>query len=179
MMTYDIKEHKHRFAAWAAGRAASVNGCRFKVEHAKTIIDAVGLRQYIENPDSLPSAHEVDARHHQWRLAVIEAASRMGLNFTHGIAAKLINIYFKAALVCGGYHSHELIGILHPPIDKVLLDELKRQNVGQLSREWGIASAVGWSNFNSDQYEKVISNIRNSMPNVPLWQVEKYWRGHQ
>jgi hypothetical protein len=178
-MPYDIQEHKHRFAAWAAGRAASVKGCRFRVEQAKAIIDAAGLRQYIENPDALPSPANVDDQHRVWRQAVIGAASQMDMQFTHGVAAKLINIYFKAALVCGGDHQHNRIGCLHPPIDKVLLDELKRQNVGGLRREWRTASSTGWSNFDSDQYQSVIDNIRTAFPNAPLWEVEGYWQGHQ
>ena len=36
---YSIIEHKHRFASWAAGRAANVKGCRFTVEQGKKIIE--------------------------------------------------------------------------------------------------------------------------------------------
>ena len=178
-MPYDIEEHKHRFAAWAAGRAASVKGCRFTVEQAKVIIEAVGLRRCIEDPGTLPAPAAVDAQHRIWRQSVIEEASRLGLTFTHGVAAKLINIYLKAALVCGGNHQHERIGCLHPPIDKVLLDELKRQNVGGLRRQWGTFSKTGWSNFDSGTYEEVIRSIRASIPHSPLWEIEGHWQGHQ
>ena len=35
---YSIIEHKHRFASWAAGRAANVKGCRFTVEQGKKLL---------------------------------------------------------------------------------------------------------------------------------------------
>jgi hypothetical protein len=178
-MPYEIEEHKHRFSAWAAGRAASVNGCRFKVERAQEIIEAVGLRQYIENSDTLPDALTVDRQHESWREAVIVAAGQRNLIFTHGIAAKLINIYLKAGVVCGGHHDHANISYQHPPIDKVLLNELGNLNIGGFRREWRADSASGWSNFNSAQYQAVITRIRVAIPNTPLWKVEQYWQGHQ
>lgn len=36
---YDILEHRHRFAAWAASRAASVKGCRFSAEQGKAVLE--------------------------------------------------------------------------------------------------------------------------------------------
>lgn len=55
IMSYSIEEHKHRFAAWAAGRAATVNGCRFKVEDGKKILERLDEDQ----PISLPHEHYV------------------------------------------------------------------------------------------------------------------------
>jgi hypothetical protein len=42
-MIYSIEEHKHRFAAWAASRAANVNKCRFRVEQGKKILNCRDL----------------------------------------------------------------------------------------------------------------------------------------
>jgi hypothetical protein len=63
-MKYNIDEHQHRFAAWAAGRVASVKGCRFTVEQAAQILDQVDF--------NLPSPDEFDAQHRDWRSKVIE-----------------------------------------------------------------------------------------------------------
>jgi hypothetical protein len=46
------------------------------------------------------------------------------LRFTHGIAAKLVNVYLKSVFVCGGRHDHPRVRALHPPIDSLLLDAL-------------------------------------------------------
>lgn len=178
-MPYTIEEHKHRFSAWAAGRGANVNGCRFSVEQAKEIIEAAGLNQLLADPNNLPLPQDIDTRHREWRNSVIAAAARFGLPFTHGVAAKLINIYLKAGFVCGGHHAHANVQALHPPIDSVLLDELSAQNIGGRRRAWNDARRIRWSNFDSLQYETVINNIRNSIPNQALWEVEQYWRGYQ
>jgi len=52
-MEYSIDEHKHRFAAWAAGRAASVIGCRFPVEEGKAILEKAEMNRLICSPDNL------------------------------------------------------------------------------------------------------------------------------
>jgi len=179
-MDYSIHEHNHRFAAWAASRAASVNGCRFSVKEGKVILEDAGLKQLLASADELPQPSGIDTSHRGWRVDVIAAAKCQRLEFTHGVAAKLINIYLKAGFVCGGQHNNARVKSLHPPIDSQLLDELYKQNVGGLKREWGQAKNMRWSKFTSEQYEKVIANIRLALgENVPLWRIEKYWRGYQ
>jgi hypothetical protein len=148
-MSYSIQEHQHRYASWAAGRAASTKTCRFRVKVAKEII------------------------------AVIIAKEK-GLNeFTHGIAAKLINIYLKGIFVCGGHAAHPNVEAIHPPIDSLLLEELYKNNVGGLKKEWTIARKIRWSKFDSNQYEYVINLIRMTSNGSPLWKIESFWCGHQ
>ena len=53
-MPYSIEEHKHRFAAWAAGRAANVNGCRFTVEQGKKILEDAGMNYIAADIKNLP-----------------------------------------------------------------------------------------------------------------------------
>jgi len=92
-MNYTIIEHKHRFSAWAASRAASVKGCRFNVEIGKEIIEACGLHEFIDNPSSLPEPQNIDNRHREWRKQAINTGKKYGIEITHGVAAKLINQY--------------------------------------------------------------------------------------
>jgi hypothetical protein len=178
-MSYTIEDHKHRFAAWAAGTAASIKGCRFSVEQGKAILETAKLNQLLAGPNNLPLPEETDIKHREWRRSVIGAAKEHELLFTHGVAAKLINIYLKASFVCGGYHDHARVRALHPPIDGLLLNELSAQNVGGFRDVWNEARKIRWSKLNSEQYENVISKIRQAMPNNALWEVEKYWRGYQ
>jgi hypothetical protein len=176
---YTIDEHRHRFAAWAASRAASVINCRFSVEQGKKILELAGMRHLISNPDNLPTPEGMDAAHRQWRHAVIDAARSGGLDFTHGIAAKLINVYLKAAFVCGGYHDHERVRGMHPPIDSLVLDGLYSKDIGGKKAVWKEARRIRFSNFDSGQYERVIKAIRDAMKQAPLWEVERYWPGYQ
>jgi hypothetical protein len=178
-MTYTIEEHKHRFAAWAASRAASVSRCRFTVEQGKSFIEAVGIEKLLTSPEKLPSPEFIDDRHREWREKVIGVAQKELPNITHGVAAKLINMYLKAGFVCGGHHNHVRVQVLHPPIDSLLLERLSENNIGGLSSVWNKARKIRWSKFDSEQYETVINSIRVSMGDKPLWEVERYWPGHQ
>lgn len=179
-MPYTIEEHKHRYAAWAASRAASTKTCRFEVQIGKEILEEVGLNALLSSPEKLPPSARIDAEHRLWREKAISAAEKRGLvGFGHGVAAKLINVYLKGAFVCAGHEKHPNVEALHPPIDSLLLNELYLNNFGGLKGEWSLARKLRWSKFNSFQYEAVINSIRRAMPNTPLWQLELYWRGHQ
>lgn len=178
-MEYTIDEHKHRFSAWAASRAASVKGCRFSVEQGKTVLEVTGMQNLISDPNNLPLPEGMDNAHRKWRHEIIDAAASEDLTFTHGIAAKLINVYLKAAFVCGGHHNHERVRAIHPPIDSLLLDELYAKNIGGKRALWNEARRIRFSNFDSDQYEKVIRAIREAMHGAALWEVERYWPGYQ
>lgn len=176
---YGVERHQHLFAAWAASRAASVKGCRFKVLHGRQILESSGFTPALCQPDQLPAPEEMDSRHQEWRNSIIEAAKRCGLQFTHGVAAKLINVYLKSRFVCGGHHDHERVCHLHPPIDDELLKTLIRENVGGHRTEWRRARRWRWSKFTSDQYEQVIGLIRTCLNCQALWRIEEHWRGNQ
>lgn len=179
-MPYTIEEHKHRYVAWAASRAASTKTCRFSVLQGKGIIEAIGLQDLLSTPDKLPSPSEIDVQHRDWREKAIHSAESSHLTgFSHGIAAKLINVYFKGAFICAGYEDHPNVAALHPPIDKLLLDELYINDFGGQRECWGVARRQRWSRLNSEQYEAVIQAIRISMNGEPLWQIEAHWRGYQ
>lgn len=179
-MAYTIEEHKHRFAAWAAGRAATVKGFRFTVEQAKVMIEKAELNLLIEDPEKLPPPDKIDIQHRAWRNNIIKTAEfDFRLSITHGVAAKLINIYLKAALVCGGHHENMRVKALHPPIDSVLLKALSVDNFGEMGLSWRKAQLIRWSKFNSDQYEEVIHKIRMSIPDNNMWKIERHWKGFQ
>jgi hypothetical protein len=178
-MSYTIEDHKHRFAAWAASRAASTITCRFNVLQGKEIIESVGLNRVLSDPSNLPTPTEIDAKHREWREAAIAAAKTKNLiGFSHGVAAKLINIYLKSAFVCAGYENHNHVSGLHPPIDSLLLEELYKSNVGDLKKAWGAAKKAKWSKFSSEQYEEVITNIRKALNGRSMWEIESCWRGY-
>lgn len=186
--TYDIHKHRHIFSAWAAGRASSVASfCRFPVKSAFEIIEHIGLEN-IKQVDDLPSPDEFKITHREWRNKAIgyaknNASSLFHLDkkankFTHGIAAKMINIYFKSKFLSGSQISHKNIRALHPPIDRLLLSELARKDTKRVET-WRIYRDKGWSKFTSKEYEEVIDLITDHQNGAPLWQIERYWPGHQ
>ena len=178
--TYTIEEHQHRLAAWAASRAASVVAYRFNVKQGVSILEASGFKAALSCADQLPLPVDMDRTHAKWREAIRAAARKEGLSFTHGVAAKLINVYLKVRFVCAGQHEHVSVRHLHPPIDATLLKKLGKANIGGFSRQWRKFQGQRWSKFSSSRYQSVIDLIRRSLgPGVPLWMIEEHWKGHQ
>jgi hypothetical protein len=178
-MSYTIEGHSHRLAAWAASRAASVKGCRFKVHKGVAVLEASGFGSAFSLAD-LPKPALIDDEHRKWRTAVIAAAKKEKLVFTDGISAKLINCYMKVKFVCGGHHADERVSALHPPIDRLLLGNLSKIDFEGHGNQWRKFCEQGWSKFDSDTYEEVIKLIRSTLPkNEPLWKIEEYWEGYQ
>lgn len=183
---YTVNHHAHIFAAWAASRAASVKNCRFSVKVGQAILGewsfANDYLNFAESDKSqlLPTKKHFDEFHREWRNEIIELAAKHDLGFTHGVAAKLINIYLKALYLNFFGKAAESVNAIHPPIDSVLLVELCKQNFGAKGKFWREANLKRWSKFSSKEYEEVIHLIRLSLPdNQGLWTIEQYWQGHQ
>lgn len=177
-MPYTIYEHVHRFSVWAASTAArSSKVSRFDVETGKAILEG---SEFDANflAAGLPPGREIDARHREWRAAVITAAGNHGKDFSHGIAAKLINVYLKAAFVVIGRQLDEGVCALHPPFDRLLLDRLRAADPDR-RRAWGILKNTGWSRWTSDEYETAVRLAKEERGGRPLWTIEEHWRGYQ
>jgi len=177
--SYTIECHHHRFAAWAARRAASVKGCRFRVEQGRVILEACGFGVDFARPEQLPTPERVDNQQRRWRTDAIQAARSQELAFTHGVAGKLINVYLKCRFVFGRYYSHQRVRSLHPPIDDVLLTTLGDRNVGGYAEHWRQARRTRWSKLSSEQHEELIGLMRQSLKGEPLWKIEEYWKCNQ
>lgn len=175
---YTIEIHQHRLAAWAASTAASASSvCRFKVSRGVAILEAAGFTPDFVLPENCVVAETMDALHKQWREAVVVASGH--LNFSHGIAAKLINTYLKTRFIVAGQESDPRVAALHPPIDRLLLGELAAQDVGGEKKFWREYQQKGWSKFKTDEYQAVISKVRECLNGKPMWMIEQYWCGYQ
>ena len=183
---YDIYEHVHRFAAWAAARAASQKGHRFSVSIGKKIIDNVELRDKIGPITHIASnAENMDIWHKGMCERIREEAKKYitkkgkKIEISHGVAAKLINVYLKVALVTVS-STDKNIGLLHPPIDSQVLKGLKKDEKGKnqkLYEFWKIKCKRGWSKFTCEEYQAVIKKIRQNPDfEKQLWMVEKYFQ---
>ena len=158
--------------AAATGASASPR-CRFTVEAGKAILERAGFVARLRHPKQLPSPARMDVVHLAWRKAVIQAARKLELEFTHGIAAKLINLYLKARFTCGGYAAHPHVAALHPPIDSLLLKAFNR------TKSPTDRLPVHWSNFDSQTYQQAVEALREAQKGVPLWAAESLWQGHR
>jgi hypothetical protein len=185
---FTIEKNRHIFACWAASRAAGVSPlCRFKVEEGKKILDKIFSKDGQKAlDDSLKeNQKEFDDYHDDIINRVIKESEKKikrkerpkDKNFidgmSYGVAAKLINIYFKVIFICGNYKDNPRINYIHPPIDSLLLDSLYKETKDKLWKET-------WSKMTSERYKKIIDGIKKEITkNDGLWSIEEHWEGHQ
>lgn len=187
---YSIEEHRHRFAAWAASRAASASSlCRFKVKDGFFLLESIGFKSSFELKN-LPEPKEFDEEHSKWREGLIEKAQsvekveikdkkrKTKLTLTHGVAAKLINCYLKARFVCAGFQDESKVQAIHPPIDSLLLKEFA-STLKVASKKEELRKLGCWSAFDSNKYQNAIRLIRDHVDGKPLWTIEEHWVGHR
>ena len=189
---YIYAEHRFRFAAWAAGSAVTQIGFSFKVKDAHDILEATGFRGLAEEGAKwLPEPEKFDEKHCDWRISIRREAKQ---ELSHGRAAKLINVFLKALMppdlenLPAGHK--EKWCAAHPPIDRILLENMKKDGVGA-SDFWSSlpgSPPPAWTQFESKDYQKVIDLVRENEKSclglgssglAPLWKVERYWDGHQ
>lgn len=190
-MNQRIKEYKdisHRFnyAAWCASTAASASPkCRFSVKIGRKILAESSCKKFAAGWSELPSHLDFDARHKAICIELMNNARELGLSaFSYGLALKMLNIYLKTLFISG---CTELLcekklaiqSIIHPPIDRLLLAELEKKDVGSLKNEWRIYKNKGWSTYNQEDYLQVIKLVKQVCGEEPLWKIEAYWAGHQ
>lgn len=178
---YSIQQHKHLYASWCAARAygRGLRGGGNKTAFA--LIEACGLRA-ITGPNDI--GQDVDAWLLGYMRKILAEAKRKGIaSFTFGHAQKLVNIYLKTVLVCGGHHEHPLVAKLHPPLDFVLLNGLSvhlREN-RQANEKAAVAFSEAqdanakWTAFSEADYVAHIDAIKLLMGPRPLYLVEEFW----
>ena len=111
--------------------------------------------------------------------ALDELSSNLGLEFSYGVAAKLINLYMKGMFCNVFQYDNPSVKTIHPPIDRELLKMLYIKNVAGEKKFWKYYENKGWSNFTMDEYQKVINKIKTIITEDGLWTIEKYWKGYQ
>lgn len=197
MSNYTIQDHAHRFAVWAAGRAYSRSGGDgggYSIKYAQRMLEAAGMRD-INTPEDLPSKEGIDAFIHE-RIEAVRASrpatyvhyqtkKKMAFRCSYGRAQKLVNVYLKSKLVCGGYHNDERVQRLHPPMDRKLLRGLSafsnkvagQDGYAEFRKNLLDAQALGdsWVIFSQSTYEAYIKAVKSLQQDKPLWAVEEHW----
>lgn len=212
-MEFKEKDYRHRFAVWCAATAArSSNKCRFKVEEGSRIIEKSSLKKLRLGWHELKEPKEFDQWHRETRKEIVRTAQGVlgndyACNFTHGIAAKLINCYLKSMFLSSiqenlSEENSQKRDAIHPPIDRLLADELwkaaKGQSIAEIATQEQLerikdkiqiiherlrltkkGKGGGWSSLNCDGYEEIIYAIKYIVGSEGLWTIEKFWPGHQ
>lgn len=174
-MPYDLSEHGHRFAVWAAARAAQRGFTT--VENLRDALQSTGIRNAVANPESLElRLSGFEALHRQWCSSICSALRHRRIpSGTYGRAAKLVAVYLKATVIMGDGANSPLGLSMHPPIDRTLLHTLAAcaRIESPHKSEW---RNTNWTRLNEQGYYRLIAQLREVVPDSqPFWMLEQYW----
>ncbi len=173
---YDIFRHRHNFSVWAAARATQRRFTTATVDKLRDALQNSGLVEFVRDHVS----SEIDAttfskRHAEWCNKIIEALEDSGVkDVTFGRAAKLVAVYIKSMVVVGPYSETILARVAHPPIDRIILQNLSRlENMPPDTRK--TFRTTKWTSLTHNEYSDLIRLIKDSVPNLdPFWRLEEH-----
>ncbi len=181
-MPYDINEHRHRLAVWAAARATSRGIGGLTVVRAGLWVEELGLRRFVEDWRALPDPNDFDQEHRSWRERLICLEKPREL--CHGGAAKFINCYLKVGVVIAHAEAgnpeadrQAKVGAIHPPVDRILRNSIAAMPNGGLAI---YPAGKAWNQLDCTMYEQAIRMIRTCLasldpPTSELWRIEELW----
>jgi hypothetical protein len=160
-MEYNIREHRHRFASWAAARAAQRG-----FTNTKNIIEAINstdIRKTVETKSLWPKRKsDFERLHRQWCTQIISTLRKLGVKSSYGRAAKIVAIYFKIAIILSDNERSVFGKIIHPPVDRILLSSL---NIKQ-----------NWTTLSEEKYFLVMKKLKEINGNKAFWEIECNWK---
>ena len=175
-MSYDLAEHRHRFAVWAAARASQRGFTT--VKNLRNAVQATDIREVLSAPQTAQvSAAQFDALHRAWCSSICSSLRRRRIaGVTYGRAAKLVAVYLKATVIMGEGCNSSLGRNLHPPIDRILLQGLASS--GRITSPHKAAwRSINWTQLNESAYYELIDQLRGAIPcDAPFWTIEEYWQ---
>ena len=165
-----FENYLHDFAVWTAARASQRGFV--KTEIISNAINSTHLKDLAHSSD-ITSPSKFDDFHIETCQTMMRFWDEYGVkNGTYGRAAKVTNIYCKTAMVIPNTGKGALSKIIHPPIDRVLL-----QNVKKRHKKLSIKS-ISWTRFDQAQYFDIIEKLR-TLPFDHFWEIEaEYWNPH-
>jgi hypothetical protein len=174
-IAYSLEEHRHRFAAWAAARAAQ----RGFTSSEKLIaaLEHCGVRAYL----AAHVADEMDAGkferlHHKWCRLIVAHLEQAGvLDVRWGRSAKLVAVYLKSMVIVGAGSNTDLARVAHPPVDSTLLQNLAgcKRWPSPHQKSW---RTVKWTQLRENPYYELIRQLRSWLtPDEPFWALEQCW----
>ncbi len=169
--SYDIGAHTHNFALWAAARAAQRNFTT--VENFRNAAHACDLRKEvagIDQPDL--DSNQFDKWHRGICGRLMKSLVDENVqNVTYGRMAKFVAIYLKVVAVIGSDPEGPLSQVAHPPIDRILL-----QNVAKNNSSLGDLASVNWTDLSEEEYFTVVNALRTVVDKKdPFWKLERFW----
>ena len=176
---YDLFEHRHRYAVWAAARAAQRGWSGAKTPILVKGIEASGVVEVVRSDQKeWPStAQDFDCAHRRWCETLMATLDEQAVeDVTFGRAAKLVAIYLKSMIIVGGHHESPLARVAAPPIDEILLKSLAADHSfdGEHRMLW---RTTRWTKMTEEEHAAIITSFRSGGLDRPaFWMIERYWR---
>jgi hypothetical protein len=164
-MNYTFKNHLHNYSCWTAARSVQRNFTTtdkiIQSIEASDLMKIEGLQ--------IQSAIDYDGFHSRCCNQIIDYfKSKLNIDATYGRAAKIVAIYLKTSVIIRYSGEGLLAEFIHPPIDRILLTNLQRDNKGLklLERPWTL--------LNEKEYFELINKLRTFNLNK-FWMLEEFW----
>ena len=169
-MPYNIFHHRHKFAVWAAARSVQRGWKKAKVLPLRNAIEKCGIREFLKDPSSLEINLQVfEKLHRQWCSSIQNYLQNISIETSYGRAAKLLAVYIKAMVIVAGEEQSSLAHVTHPPIDKILLN-----NLGT-SYDLPKLRQITWTRLNNEEYYVLVDLLRSLSKGQPFWMLEEHW----
>ena len=166
-MNYSFSTHIHRYAVWTAARAVQRNFTT--TENIQRAIEASELSSFVDQP-VVDSVGFEEWHREMANLLIAELGGKELCSY--GRAAKIISIYLKTSVGIRLPLEHPVQAVLHPPIDRILL-----QNLGNEPRFSGLKQlkSVNWTQLGENPYWDLVALIRDKVGYFD-WRLEEFWK---
>ena len=165
MNNYTFNDHIHNYAVWTAARAVQRGFQGATTENISNAIDKAGLRTKFLDSNTEWTDKKFEKVHEE-TVKIL----RLNLNnCSFGRAAKIIAIYIKTAVLLPNKGDNSLSKVAFPPIDNILLSNLKNQRIIDKYDKWTTIEE-------SEKFFKIITEIKKHLNGKPFWEIERFWQ---
>ena len=171
-MNYTKFEHQHRFAVWAAARAAQRNFT--SIDMLREALEQTSLSDFAKERHTIATAEVYNKKHIDWCRKIQSFLRENGIdNATYGRAAKLVAVYLKSMIVLPFIESKQA-EFIHPPIDRILLQNIAKKK-GLDRRKKELLRETNWTQLDERSYFKLVKLLLEICGDEPFWKLEEYW----
>ncbi len=162
---------RHRYYAWAACRAVQAGSSKAKRHEFIDALESCGVVKAALTWNEVPTDRQAyDALFFAWVENVVDhVQDKYQKRVSFGIAARLVSVYLKGALLLHGEVDSPAVAHVHPPIDRLLLKALDTRFNTRLSKRFK------WQKIGRAAYQELIDELRELDPDQPLWLLERHW----
>lgn len=174
-MDYDHFEHRHRFSVWAAARATQRGFT--SVANLRDALKRCEVHDYVKKMASASiDAKRFKQLHRGWCRSIIDHLQSVPVHkVTFGRAAKLVAVYLKSMIVLGPSFDTDLARVAHPPIDRILLQNLAKEE-GISAEQRARWKGINWTVLDENSYYNLVDELRAVVPeHEPFWMLERHW----